>query len=88
MKVSVFKRKGTKETLVREELDAIVRQIATGEYIGETKGLRNYWHLMHPTRLDDGQIETHFDYKNTLPRICFSAELQRQNGKQSMKVYN
>ena len=88
MKVTIFKRKGTKETLAREELDTIVRQIATGEYIGDIKGLRDYWHLMYPTRLEDGRCETNFNYKVTLPRLCFSAELQRQNGEQAMKVYN
>ena len=88
MKVTIFKRKGNKETLVREELDTIVQQMAEGEYFGEVKGLRNYWHLMHPTRLEDGRCETHFNYKLTLPRICFAAEWQKQNEEQVMKVYN
>ena len=88
MKISVFKRKGNKETLVREELDTICRQIAEGEHLGEVRSLREVWHLMHPRRTEDGQCETNFNYKITLPRLCFQAELQRQKGRQSIKTYN
>lgn len=88
MKISVFKRKGNKETLVREELSTIVSQMAGEEYLGEIRRFREVWHLMHPSRTDDGQFVTDFNYKMTLPRICFSAELQRQKGKQTVKTYN
>ena len=88
MKVSIFKSKGNKETLVREELDEAVRKIAHGEYLTEIRSLREVWHLMHPRRLEDGKCESNFNYKVTLPRLCFSAELQKQNGEETMKAYN
>jgi hypothetical protein len=88
MKISVFKRKGNKETLVREELSTIVSQMAGGEYIGEIRQLREVWHLMHARRTEDGQFESNFNYKMTLPRLCFQAELQRLKSEQSIKAYN
>jgi len=88
MKISVFKRKGNKETLVREELSTIVSQMAGGEYIGEIRQLREVWHLMHARRTEDGQFESNFNYKMTLPRLCFQAEMQRLKGEQSVKAYN
>ena len=49
MKVTVFKQKGTKETVVREELDTIVDAISGGKYVNEVHRLRQYYHLMSPS---------------------------------------
>jgi len=88
MKISVFKRKGNKETLVREELGVVVSQMAGEDYLEEVRHLREVWHLMHPSKTDDGQFVSAFNYRMTLPRLCFQAELQRLKGEQSLKAYN
>ena len=80
MKITVIKRKGNKETMVWEPLDAVVRQMAEGEHLGEIRKLREVWHLMHPRKTDEGVAVTNFDFKMTLPRLCFAAELARGKG--------
>ena len=55
MKISVFKPKGNKETVVREDIETIVRELAEGKYIGAVHQLREYYHLMNPKRTDDGR---------------------------------
>ena len=88
MKISVFKRKGNKETLVREDLKAVVRQMAEGAYLAEVRQLREVWHLMHAKKTDDGQFVSDVDFKMTLPRLCFAAELVKQKEQQTVKTYN
>ena len=88
MKISVFKRRGNKETLVREDLVTIVRQMAEGEHLLEIRRLREVWHLMHPTKTEEGLFVSDFDFKMTLPRLCFSAELVQQKEKLTIKAYN
>ena len=88
MKISVFKRNGNKETLVREELADVVRLMAEGVYGSEVKSLRELWHLMHARKTEDGQFMSDFNFKMTLPRLCFAAELQRNKGTQLIKEYN
>ena len=77
MKITVFKRKGPKETVVREGLADIAEAIRNGKHIDEVHHLRQYYHLMHPRRTEDGRMETCFDFKMTLPRLCFSAEIDK-----------
>ena len=77
MKITVFKRKGPKETVVREGLADIAEAIRNGKHIDEVHHLRQYYHLMHPRRTEDGRMETSFDFKMTLPRLCFSAEIDK-----------
>lgn len=88
MKISVFKRKGNKETLVRAELATIVSQMAGDEYLEDVRRLREIWHLMHPTKTEDGQFVSDFRYKMTLPRLCFAAELQRVKENHWLRAYN
>lgn len=88
MKISVFKRKSNRETLVREELSTIVTQMTKGMYQDDIRSLREVWHLMHPSRTDDGQFVSNFNYKMTLPRLCFTTEFQRQKNKLFIKDYN
>lgn len=88
MKISVFKRKGNKETLVREELGKVISQMAGGDYLGEIRSLREVWHLMHPTKTEDGQFVSNFRYKMTLPRLCFSAELRKLKDEHWLRAYN
>ena len=56
MKITVFKRKGPKETVVREGLTDIAEAIRNGKHIDEVHHLRQYYHLMHPRRTEDGRM--------------------------------
>ena len=88
MKITVFKRKGPKETVVREGLADIAEAIRNGKHINEVHHLRQYYHLMHPRRTEDGRMETSFDFKMTLPRLCFSAEIDKYRKEFRILNYN
>ena len=88
MKISVFKSKGKKETLVREELEAVVKAMADGLFVSEVHRFREYYPLIHPTRAEDGRMQSHFDFRLTLPGLCFAAELQHQKGEKRVLAYN
>ena len=88
MKISVFKPKGNKETVVREDIETIVRELAEGKYIGAVHQLREYYHLMNPKRTDDGRMETNFRFKMTLPRLCFTAEMDKYKDHYRLLTYN
>ena len=88
MKITVFKRKGPKETVVREGLADIAEAIRNGKHIDEVHHLRQYYHLMHPRRTEDGRMETSFDFKMTLPRLCFSAETDKYRKEFRILNYN
>ena len=88
MKITVFKRKGPKETVVREGLADIAEAIRNGKHIDEVHHLRQYYHLMHPRRTEDGRMETSFDFKMKLPRLCFSAEIDKYRKEFRVLNYN
>ena len=88
MKITEFKRKGPKETVVRESLADIAEAIRNGKHIDEVHHLRQYYHLMHPRRTEDGRMETNFDFKMTLPRLCFSAEIDKYRKEFRVLNYN
>ena len=88
MKVTVYKRKGNKETVVREELLKVVEAIATGEHISEIHRLRQYYHLMSPRWTEDGRMKTNLDFKMTLPRLCFAAEIDKYRKEHRVLKYN
>ena len=88
MKITVFKRKGPKETVVRESLADIAEAIRNGKHIDEVHHLRQYYHLMHPRRTEDGRMDTNFDFKMTLPRLCFSAEIDKYRKEFRILNYN
>ena len=88
MKISVFKQKGTKETVVREEIGTIVEAICSGKYQDEVRKLREVYPLIHPRRTEDGQMVTDFSYKMTLPRLCFAAEIKKFRNTHRVLNYN
>ncbi|MBR1503441.1 MAG: DUF3874 domain-containing protein [Prevotella sp.] len=88
MKVTVFKRKGTKETVVREDMNTIVDAISGGKYVDEVHRLRQYYHLMSPHWTEDGKMKTNFDFKLTLPRLCFAAEIDKYRKEHRVLNYN
>ena len=88
MKISVFKQKGNKETIVRHEIDILAQSIFSGEYIHEVHHLREYYHIIHPRRTEDGRMVTDFKFRLELPRICFAAEVDNYRKKQRILAYN
>ena len=88
MKISVFKQKGNKETIVRQEIDLLAQAITDGEFVGEVHRLREYYHLLHPRRTEDGRMVTDFKFRMDLPRICFAAEVDNYRKKQRILAYN
>ena len=88
MKISFFKQKGNKETIVRHEIDQLAQSISQGEYVHEVHHLREYYHLIHPRRTEDGRMETDFKFRLELPRICFAAEIDNYRRKQRILAYN
>lgn len=88
MKVTVFKRKGTKETVVREDMNTIVDAISGGKYVNEVHRLRQYYHLMSPHWTEDGKMKTNFDFKLMLPRLCFAAEIDKYRKEHRVLNYN
>ena len=88
MKITLLKPYRKTETMNRIELEEVVRMMVEGDALGEVHNLRQYYHLMRPQRLDDGRVETNFEDGIQLPRLCFGAELTKQNGEQRMAHYN
>ena len=88
MKISVFKQKGNRETVVRCEIDLLAQSISQGEYVHEVHHLREYYHLIHPRRTEDGRLETDFKFRMDLPRICFASEVDNYRKKQRILAYN
>ncbi len=88
MKVTVFKKKGTKETVVRMEMATIVEAIASGKHAEEVYRLREFYHLLRPRWTEDGQMKTNIDFRLTLPRICFAAEIDKYRKQHRILNYN
>ena len=88
MKITIFKRKGTKETLVREDIAQVAAMIKDGSHLNEVSDFRLIYPLIHPRRTDDGRMETDFNYKMTLPRLCFAAEIDKYRTTHRLLAYN
>ena len=87
-KVTVIKKNGRKETLARESVENIVKAMAEGKYLDQVHELREVYPLIHPRRTDDGQMESDFDFRMTLPRLCFAAQMDKYKDERRMLAYN
>ena len=88
MKITVFKSKGQRESIVREPLDAVVKAMVEGAYIEEVHYLRQLYPLIHPSRDEEGRMVSNFNFKMTLPRLCFPLEMQKLKDERKMLAYN
>ena len=88
MKITVFKSKGKSETIVREPLDAVVKAMMEGTYADEVRYLRQLYPLIHPSRDEEGRVVSNFNFKMTLPRLCFPVEMQKQKDERKVLAYN
>ena len=88
MKVTLFKKSGSKEVINRMELQEIAAIIKENRIRDAVWNVRSVYQFMRPERLEDGQIDAHFKPNITLPRICFSAEYDHFRGERRMQAYN
>ena len=90
MEIAVFKTKGNKETIVKNELELVVKAIREGQYRDEVAELRQIYPLIRPTRDDDGRMQTAFSlqFRLELPRLCFAATWQNLKGEPRLTGYN
>ena len=90
MEIAVFKTKGNKETIVKNELELAVKAIREGQYRDEVAELRQIYPLIRPTRDDDGRMQTAFSlqFRLELPRLCFAATWQNLKGEPRLTGYN
>ena len=88
MKITQIKLYRKQETVTRCELQDIAQLIKDGPQQKEVRSVREVYHLMNPRRLEDGRMVTNVVEPIKLPRICFSAEYEKRNGKLKMLKYN
>ena len=88
MKISIIKKKGSQETIVTEELSTIAEAISTGKYMAEVRNFRQFYPLIHPKRTEEGKLKSDFQFKMTLPRLCFAAQMETRQKEQVLKSYN
>ena len=88
MKITLFKPYRKRETVTRYELQDMIHLVKDGPQQQEVRRIREVYHLMNPHRLEDGRVETKIVDAIRLPRICFSAEYEKRQGKLKMLKYN
>ena len=88
MKITLFKPYRKRETVTRYELQDMIHLVKDGPQQQEVRRIREVYHLMNPNRLEDGRVETKIVDAIRLPRICFSAEYEKRQGKLKMLKYN
>ena len=67
MKVTLFKKSGSKEVINRMELQEIAAIIKENRIRDAVWNVRSVYQFMRPERLEDGQIDAHFKPNITLP---------------------
>ncbi|MDO5525608.1 MAG: VapE family protein [Prevotella sp.] len=87
MKVTVMKPKGKKETIVRMEIEDVVRNISDSNYAAEVRNLREIYPFLTQCRQEDGRIESDFHQSAPLPMLCFALEMQNMNGERRTLSY-
>ena len=88
LKVTLLKAQHKKETINRVPFKEVVRMIADGDHVEKVRHIRAIYHLMQPRRLEDGRVETVFDYRFLLPRVCFTAVYEHRSGQRRLLRYN
>ena len=88
LKVTLLKAQHKKETINRVPLKEVVRMIADGDHVEKVRHIRAIYHLMQPRRLEDGRVETVFDYRFLPPRVCFTAVYEHRSGQRRLLRYN
>ena len=88
MNTTLLKIRRKKEVINRLEVSDVANLIREGAVAEEVTRIREVYHLMKPTRLEDGSITSQYGPDIRLPRICFAAEYVNRNKKRCMLAYN
>ena len=88
MNTTLLKLRRKKEVINRLEVSDVANLIREGAVADEVTSIREVYHLMKPTRLEDGSITSQHGPDIRLPRICFAAEYVNRNMKRCMLAYN
>ena len=88
MNTTLLKIRRKKEVINRLEVSYVANLIREGAVAEEVTRIREVYHLMKPTRLEDGSVTTQNGPDIWLPRICFAAEYVNRNKKRCMLAYN
>ena len=88
MNTTLLKISRKKEVINRLKVSDVANLIREGAVADEVTSIREVYHLMKPTRLEDGSITTQHGPDIRLPRICFAAEYVNRNKKRCMLAYN
>lgn len=88
MKVTVMKPKGKKETIVRMEIEDVVKNISGSKFAAEVRNLREIYPFLAQCRQENGRIESDFHQHTQLPMLCFALEMKNMNGEQCAMNYN
>ena len=88
MNTTLLKLSRKKEVINRLKVSDVVNLIREGAVAEEVTRIRAMYHLMKPSRLEDGRVTTQHGQEVQLPRICFAAEYVNRNKKRCMLAYN
>ena len=88
MNTTLLKISRKKEVINRLEVSDVANLIREGAVADEVTRIREVYHLMKPTRLENGSVTTQNGPDIWLPRICFAAEYVNRNKKRCMLAYN
>lgn len=88
MKVTVFKPKGNRETMINMEIEQIVDHLRTGKYEDEVREVRRIFPLIHPKQNAEGRIVSDYEFRTHLPRLCFAGELKKRRKAEVLMTYN
>ena len=88
MKVTILKRNGAKDVINRVELAEVATAIKEGRLEQAVVAVREVYHLMKTSRLEDGQVATNWKGGIQLPRVCFAADFENRKGERRMLGYN
>ena len=88
MNITLLKKTGSKEVINRVDIAKFATDIKSGVYHKAVRKTREVYHLMNPSREEDGQITTQLSGGINLPRVCFAADYMNRKGEWQMLEYN
>jgi hypothetical protein len=88
VKITLLKTHRKQETIQRVSLDDLAAMIRDCEMAAHVRRLREVFHLIRVTYLDDGTVQSNVHLPFSLPRICFAAEYEHKKRQRVMKTYN
>ena len=88
MKITLIRKKGSKEFIHRYTAEEIAYAIQSGWRKHTVTHLREMYHLIQTERQPDGQVKTNWAEGIKLERICFAQEFDKYRGEHRVLAYN